>query len=87
MQGVLTARTELHKDMLNRYVINVDPFHKRVWAIAALLHPAFKDNGFITAYDFIPASDTAWALSELRSEWKFSWKNKPLTTEVGGLVD
>eukprot|EP00966_Prymnesium_polylepis_P289306 6682894-Prymnesium_polylepis.1 len=42
--------------------------------MSTLLHPCFKDYSFIDEYDFIDASDKAWALQELRSEWKFKWK-------------
>ena len=83
-KGVLAARTALYTDTLRRFVTDIDPAHKRVYAIATLLHPCFKDYSFIDAYDFIDVSDKAWALQELSSEWKFQWKPKPKPPSAAG---
>ena len=83
-QGVLAARTEMYKDWYRRWVTELRPAEaKKVYAISTLLHPFFKDYSFIDAYSFVDASDKAWALGELRSEWRFEWKNKPITTAAG----
>ncbi|KAL1527815.1 hypothetical protein AB1Y20_009198 [Prymnesium parvum] len=63
-------------DWLKRWVVNLEPSVKRVYALATLLHPGFKTYDFIEGLEFIPATDKDWALRELRSEWKFVWKVK-----------
>ena len=80
--GVLNARTELYDNMVLRWVTNLDPKIKRIYAIATQLHPAFKDYSFIDGLSFVAASDKAWALAELKSEWKYNWKIKPLKPSV-----
>ena len=47
------------------WIINIDPHAKRIYAIATLLHPAFKHYDFIDDFDLVPATDKAWALNEL----------------------
>ena len=37
-----------------------------------------KNYGFIDRFDFVPTPDKAWALRELRTEWRSVWKLKPL---------
>ena len=77
--GVLNARTNLHNDLLRRFVTELDPVFKRTYAIATLLHPWFKDYSFIDEYSFIDQSDRVWAFRELETEWKFKWKPKPIS--------
>jgi len=76
--GVLEARTALHDDLFRRWITKLPPETKKVYAIATLLHPCFKDYSFIDEYAFVSAADKPWALSELRNEWRINWKNKPL---------
>ena len=58
----------MHANWMLRWVTNLDPAVKRVYAIATQLHPCFKTYDFIDGFDFIPESDKAWALQELRTE-------------------
>ena len=83
--GVHAARTEMYHDFMSRWELSLDPGVKRVHAIASLLHPGFKDYDFIDGLDFIPASDKAWALRELRTEWRHVWmkpQNQPKVNEA-----
>ena len=75
--GVLSARTDMHTDWVRRWITNIDPHAKRIYAIATMLHPAFKQYDFIDDFDLIPQTDKAWALSELRNEWLTVWKPRP----------
>ena len=74
--GVLEARTDMCDDWVARWITNLAPEVKRVYAIAALLHPCFKTYDFIDDIDIIPQADKAWALRELRTEWATVWKPK-----------
>ena len=80
-QGVLSARTAMHGDWVLRWITNLPDETKRTYAIASLLHPCFKSYNFIDEYDFIPSSDKAWAVRELRTEWKMVWKPRPVQPE------
>ena len=80
--GVLEARTAMHADFVSRWITNLPDETKRTYAIATLLHPCFKSYDFIDEYNFIPSSDKAWALSELRTEWSTVWKPRPEPDET-----
>ncbi|KAL1511652.1 hypothetical protein AB1Y20_004942 [Prymnesium parvum] len=60
---------------------------KRTLAIATLLHPSFKSYDFIDGLSFIAQSDKAWALRELRTEWKFLWKDSCEEDAVNQIVE
>lgn len=75
--GVLAARTAMYDDWVSRWVTNIDPEVKRIYAITTLLHPCFKTYDFIDDFDLVQPSDKAWALAELRCEWKTAWKPQP----------
>ena len=83
--GVHAARTEMYHGFMSRWELSLVPGVKRVCVIASLLHPGFKDCDFIDGLDFIPASDKAWALRELRTEWRHVWmkpQNQPKANEA-----
>ena len=75
--GVLEARTEMYNDWVSRWITNIDPEVKRIYAIATMLHPYFKAYDFIDDFDLIPQGDKAWAIRELRNEWAIAWKPRP----------
>lgn len=77
--GVLEARTAMYNDWVTRWITNLDPEAKRIYAIATLMHPCFKEYDFIDDFDLIPKSDKAWAIRELRNEWRTAWKPGPVT--------
>ena len=54
--GVAAARKAMYRDWLDRWVTHLDPSVKRTYAIAALLHPCFKEYDFIDGLDFVLAS-------------------------------
>lgn len=72
--GVLTARSSMYDDWVSRWITNLPLEVKRTYAIATLLHPCFKKYEFIDNLSFIPITDKAWALRELRTEWMTVWK-------------
>ena len=49
--------------MVRRFVTEIDPAHKRTYAIAMRLHPCFKNGLDEDAHDFIDAAaDNVWSL-------------------------
>lgn len=70
-KDVLSARDTLHSDLVSRFITNIDQTSKRQYAIAALLHPCFKEYTFPGASD----EERRWALVELNTEWRHHWKN------------
>ena len=80
--GVLEARTAMHKDWVCRWITDLDPEVKRIYAMAALLHPCFKSYNFIDDFELILPTDKDWALQELRSEWATVWKPRPLAAKA-----
>ena len=75
----------MYHGFMSRWDLSLDQGVKRVYVIASLLNPGCKDYDFIDGLDFIPASDKAWALRELRTEWRHVWmkpQNQPKVNEA-----
>ena len=73
-EAVVAARQTLHKEIKRRFILDLSPEVKRLYYIAMLLHPCFKDVDFGAEYSFVPDSDRQWALAEIKNEWRFQWK-------------
>ena len=73
---VAKARHTLHDEIKRRFIKDINHTVKRLYYIAMLLHPCFKDVNFGDLYSFVPEGDRQWALGELRNEWRFKWAPK-----------
>lgn len=76
--GLNSARHVLHDEVKRRFITGLDPEVKKLYYIATLLHPCFKDVDFSTEYSFVPVTDRTWALAELKKEWRFNWAPAPM---------